>query len=79
MCICSRETDISLNLCINDLTDDVLVGDTNDESVLGRIVLVLGLSDKSLASIVIRLSFYSFLERSDLPLRRRYLVWNRLK
>jgi len=38
------------------LHDDVAVGEADDEAVLGRIVLVLGLGDETLAGIVIGLS-----------------------
>jgi len=38
------------------LHDNITVGEANDETVLGRIVLVLGLGDEALASIVIGLS-----------------------
>jgi len=38
------------------LHDDITVGEADDETVLGRIVFVLGLGDKALASIVIGLS-----------------------
>jgi hypothetical protein len=40
----------------NDLEDDVAVGEADNETVLWRIVLVLGLGDEALASIVIGLS-----------------------
>jgi hypothetical protein len=39
-----------------DLHDNVAVGEADDETVLGRIVLVLGLGDEALASIIIGLS-----------------------
>ena len=35
------------------LADDVLVGEADDETVLGRIVLVLGLGNQPLARIVV--------------------------
>lgn len=35
------------------MADDVLVGEANDEAVLGRIVLVLGLGDQPLTGIVV--------------------------
>jgi len=38
------------------LDDDIAVGKTDDETILGRIVLVLGLGDETLACIVIGLS-----------------------
>jgi hypothetical protein len=40
----------------HDLHDNVTVGEADDETVLGRIVLVLGLGNEALASIVIGLS-----------------------
>ncbi len=45
----------------DDLDDDVAVGEADDESVLGRVVLVLGLGDQSLAGIVVGLSLSSAL------------------
>ena len=38
---------------MDDLADDVLVGEADDEAVLGRIVLVLGLGDQPLTRIVV--------------------------
>jgi hypothetical protein len=38
---------------MDDLGDDVLVGEADDEAVLGRIVLVLRLGDQPLTRIVI--------------------------
>jgi hypothetical protein len=38
---------------VDDLGDDVLVGEADDEAVLGRIVLVLGLGDQPLTSVVV--------------------------
>ena len=40
----------------DDLADDVAVGETDNEAVLGRIVLVLGLGDEALTSVVVGLS-----------------------
>ncbi len=45
-----------MDLGINELTDDVGVGETNNETILGGIVLVLVLDDQALASIVVSLS-----------------------
>ena len=58
MSIGSREDEITLELSVDDLTDDVLVGETDNQSILGRVVLVLGLNDESLTSIVIGLTLY---------------------
>lgn len=38
---------------MDNLADDVLVGEANDEAVLGRIVLVFGLGDQPLTGIVV--------------------------
>jgi hypothetical protein len=59
MSISSRENEITLELGVDDLTDNVLVGETDNQSILRRVVLVLGLNDKSLTSIVIGLTLYS--------------------
>lgn len=44
---------VAANLGVDNLGDDVLVGEADDEAVLGRIVLVLGLGDQPLTGIVI--------------------------
>jgi hypothetical protein len=44
------------DLRVDDLGDDVAVGEANDHAVLGRIVLVLGLGDQALASVVVGLT-----------------------
>jgi hypothetical protein len=56
--VSGSKNEIALELGIDDLTDDVLVGETDDHSVLGRVVLVLGLNDKSLSGIVVGLTLY---------------------
>jgi hypothetical protein len=56
MSVSSSKNEITLEFGINDLTDDVLVGETDDHSVLGGVVFVLGLNDKSLSSIVVGLT-----------------------
>jgi len=50
---------ITLELGIDDLADDVLVGETDNESVLGRVVLVLGLNNQTLAGVVVGLTLSS--------------------
>jgi hypothetical protein len=45
-----------LELGVDDLTDNVLVGETDNQSILGRVVLVLGLNNESLTSIVVGLT-----------------------
>ncbi|KAJ5181861.1 hypothetical protein N7449_012008 [Penicillium cf. viridicatum] len=44
------------DLRVDDLGDDVAVGEANNHAVLGRVVLVLGLGDQALASIVVGLT-----------------------
>lgn len=48
---------VTSNLGGDDLGDDVAVGEADDQAVLGRVVLVLGLGDQTLARIVVGLSF----------------------
>ena len=42
----------------DDLSNHLVVGNTGNKSVLGSVVLVLGLDDESLTSVVISLTFY---------------------
>jgi hypothetical protein len=51
--LCGHEDLVAANLGVNNLGDDVLVGEADDEAVLGRIVLVLRLSDQPLTGIVV--------------------------
>ena len=44
------------DLGTDDLGDDVLVGEADDQAVLGRVVFVLGLRDEALASVVVGLT-----------------------
>lgn len=57
MSIGSGEDVISLNLSSNDLAGNVAVGETNNEPVLGAVVLVFVLGDQPLAGTVVGLSF----------------------
>jgi hypothetical protein len=41
-----------LDLGVNDLNDHLLVGESNDETVLWRVVLVLSLGDETLPRVV---------------------------
>lgn len=52
----SAEDLVASDLGGHDLHDDVAVGEADDEAVLGRIVLVLGLCDEALACVVVGLS-----------------------
>lgn len=56
MGIRGHEDLVAADLRADDLSDDVAVGETDDEAVLGRIVLVLGLGGQALAGIVVGLS-----------------------
>jgi hypothetical protein len=71
---------------VDDLGDDVLVGEADDKAVLGRIVLVLRLGDQPLTGIVIGCaqSVMRNFEKDVInilfpSLRRLYLTWNREK
>jgi hypothetical protein len=48
---------ISVDEGVDNLANDLLVGETNDEAVLGRLVLVLGLAAKTLALTVVGAAF----------------------
>jgi len=52
----SCEDFVASDLGGHDLHDDIAVGESDDETVFGRIVLVLGLGDKALSCVVIGLS-----------------------
>lgn len=53
---------VTVDLRGHHLSDDVPVGETDDQAVLGRIVLVLGLGDQALAGIVVGLALPPALE-----------------
>lgn len=61
MSISRSQDDISLNLGICNLSDNVLVGEADDEAVLGRVVLVLGLCDETLSCVEVGLSLSELL------------------
>ena len=48
---------VAVNETVDNLADNLLVGEANDQTVLGRLVLVLGLAYQTLALTVIRLAF----------------------
>lgn len=56
--VSSRDNNITLELGIDELADDVSVGDADNESVLGGVVLVLGLVDQSLSGEVVGLALW---------------------
>jgi hypothetical protein len=47
---------VAIDLRGDDLSDDVAVGEANDQAVLGGVVLVLGLGDEALAGVVVGLT-----------------------
>lgn len=47
---------VTRDLRVDDLSDDVAVGEANNQTVLGRIVLVLGLGDEALTGVVVGLT-----------------------
>ena len=63
----SHEDLVTANLRGDDLSNDVAVGEADDEAVLGRIVLVLGLSGQALAGIVIGLALAAALVLDLVP------------
>jgi len=54
--VSAAEDTIAIHAGIDDLADDVLVGETDDKAVLGSVVLVLVLPDKAFTGKVISLS-----------------------
>jgi hypothetical protein len=57
----SKDT-VSVNERVSNLTDNVSVGETNNKTVLGRLVLVLGLTAKTFALTVVGTSLTSTTE-----------------
>lgn len=62
-----HENLVTANLRGDDLSDDVAVGEADDETVLGRIVLVLGLGGQALAGIVVGLALSAALVLDLVP------------
>lgn len=52
----SAEDLVAGNLGGDDLADNIFVGEANNEAILGSVVFILGLSDETLAGVVIGLS-----------------------
>jgi hypothetical protein len=52
----SAEDFVASKLRSDKLADDVSIGESNDKTVLGRIVFVLGLSNEALAGVVVGLA-----------------------
>lgn len=59
MSVSRGQDKVALDLCVDDLANDVRVGETNDKAILGRVILVLVLNDQALASIVVSLALAS--------------------
>ena len=47
---------VARNLGGDDLTDNIFVGEADNETILGSVVFVLGLGDETLAGVVVGLS-----------------------
>ena len=62
MGVCGTDHNITFNLGISNLANDVLVGETNNHSVLGSVVLVSVLNNQSSTGIVVGFSLYCFFE-----------------
>merc|ERR1719373_601398 len=60
--VSGRNDNISDQSGVCDLGDDVLVGDSDDKSVLGSVVLVLVLNTKPLTGVVVSFALSSPLE-----------------
>jgi hypothetical protein len=52
----SGENLVTGDLGVHDLGDDVAVGEADNQAVLGRSVLVLGLGDEALTGVVVGLT-----------------------
>ena len=46
---------IARDLGSDDLTDNILIGEADNEAILGSVVLVLGLGDETFAGVVVGL------------------------
>lgn len=47
---------VACDLGGDDLTDDILVGEADNETILGSVVFILGLGDETFAGVVVGLS-----------------------
>jgi len=61
MGIGSAEDFVATKLRSDNLADNVSVGESNDKTIFGRVVFVLGLSNEALASVVVSLACSSAL------------------
>lgn len=67
---------VTLELGIDNLADNVRVGEADNKTVLGGVVLVLGLDNKTLASVVVSLALYFTLNGSTPWLITRLVPWS---
>lgn len=58
VCVGRGDDDVADDARVNDLADDVLVGEAHAEAVLGGVVLVLCLGDQALAGVVVGLALW---------------------
>jgi hypothetical protein len=56
MAVSGAEDLVAVDLGGDDLGDDVAVGEADNQTVLGGVVLVLGLGDEALAGVVVGLT-----------------------
>lgn len=68
MGVCGANNAVTFNASISNLTRDVAVAQTNNQTVLGSVVLVLILEDESLPGLVVSLSLTTPLELDLVPL-----------
>jgi len=72
----STDCHIALEGRVDNRSKDTLVGETNNQAVLLRVVLILVVNDKSLASVVVRLSLSSAAELSLISFRVCFVLEN---
>jgi len=53
MAVCAGDDNIAHNLGVNDLRDDILVGEANNKTIFGGIVFVFILSDQANSCIIV--------------------------
>lgn len=58
---------VAIDLRVNDLTDDESVRETDHKTILGRLILVLGLNNETLSLTVVSLSLTTTAELDLVP------------
>jgi len=76
MSICSTNNYVTLNTSISNLTDNILVGETDNQSVLRSVVLVLVLEGQSFSCIIVSDSLSPPLELNLEPLEVGLVLYN---